>query len=168
MDADDMKIAYNAALVEAEGYCRKSRLEEIIIFANKCDFKKLGVAMCMGLKKEGTILCTILRSNGFQVDSVVCKNGAIPKEHIRIKDHEKIRPGCFEPICNPIGQAKALNDAQTELNIMLGLCVGHDSLFLKYSKAPVTVFAAKDRVLAHNPLGAIYLSETYYKKKLFP
>jgi uncharacterized metal-binding protein len=70
-------------------------------------------------------------------------------------------------MCNPIGQAVFLNKAQTELNIMLGLCVGHDSLFIKYSNAPITVFAVKDRVLAHNPLGAIYLSDSYYKNKLY-
>ena len=70
-------------------------------------------------------------------------------------------------MCNPIGQAKFLSAAKTELNILLGLCVGHDSLFIKHSDAPVTVFAVKDRVLGHNPLAAIYLAEGYYKKKLF-
>jgi len=48
------------------------------------------------------------------------------------------------------------------------LCVGHDSLFIKYSEAPITILAVKDRVLAHNPLGAIYQAESYYKNKLFP
>jgi len=48
------------------------------------------------------------------------------------------------------------NDEQTEFNIVMGLCVGHDSLFLKYSNAPCTVLAAKDRLLGHNPLAAIY------------
>ena len=71
-------------------------------------------------------------------------------------------------MCNPIGQAIFLNEAKTELNIILGLCVGHDSLFIKYSKAPVTVFAVKDRVLGHNPLAVIYQAEAYYKNKLFP
>ena len=70
-------------------------------------------------------------------------------------------------MCNPIEQAAFLNKAQTELNILFGLCVGHDSLFIKYSNAPITVFAVKDRVLAHNPLGAIYLSDSYYKNKLY-
>lgn len=70
-------------------------------------------------------------------------------------------------MCNPIGQAKLLNQSGTQLNILLGLCVGHDSLFLKYSEAPVTVFAVKDRVLGHNPLAAIYMAEGYYKKKTF-
>jgi uncharacterized metal-binding protein len=45
----------------------------------------------------------------------------------------------------------------------MGLCVGHDSLFLKYSNALCTVLAAKDRLLGHNPLAAIYTIESYYR-----
>jgi len=67
-------------------------------------------------------------------------------------------------MCNPIGQALVLNEAKTEFNILMGLCVGHDSLFLKNSDAPVTVFAVKDRVLGHNPLAAIYNYDTYYRR----
>ncbi|MEZ4527485.1 MAG: DUF1847 domain-containing protein [Desulfobacterales bacterium] len=44
-------------------------------------------------------------------------------------------------------QAMVLNQESTELNVMLGLCVGHDSLFLKYAKALCTVLVVKDRVL---------------------
>ena len=167
-DPEVAKIAYNAALVESEGYCKKTRLEEIIDFAQKCGFHKLGVAFCIGLYREAEIFCSILREHGFEVSSVICKNGSIPKEFLGIQDSQKNHPGTYEPMCNPIGQAFFLNKAKTELNIMLGLCVGHDSLFIKYSDAPITVFAVKDRVLAHNPLGAIYLSESYYKDKLYP
>jgi len=161
------QLAYNSALVEAEGYCKSTRLEETMDFAKKCGFKKLGLAFCVGLSHEAKILSSILRHNGFNVNSVICKNGSIPKEFLKIKDNEKVRSGTVEAMCNPIGQAFFLNSAQTDFNIVLGLCVGHDSLFIKYSKAPVTVLAVKDRVLAHNPLGAIYLSESYYKNKLY-
>ncbi|WPC43793.1 DUF1847 domain-containing protein [Clostridium sp. JS66] len=164
---ENYKLAHNSALVEAEGYCRKTRLEEIMDFANKCNFKKLGVAFCVGLSNEAKALCSILKHNGFEVNSVVCKNGSIPKEFLNIKDSEKVRPGTYEAMCNPIGQAIFLNNAKTDLNIILGLCVGHDSLFIKYSDAPITVFAVKDRVLAHNPIGALYLSDGYYKNKLY-
>lgn len=167
LDEENYKLSYNSALVEAEGYLKKTRLEEIMDFADKCGFKKLGVAFCIGLSNEAKILCSILKSNGFEVESVVCKNGSIPKEFLNIKDNQKVRAGTYEPMCNPIGQALFLNKAQTELNIILGLCVGHDSLFIKYSDAPVTVFAVKDRVLAHNPMGVLYLSQSYYKNKLF-
>ncbi|GAA0124548.1 DUF1847 domain-containing protein [Clostridium sp. CTA-19] len=167
LEEENFKLAYNSAIVEAEGYCEKTRLEEIIEFAKKCNFKKLGIAFCVGFSNEAKMLSKILKHNGFEVNSVVCKNGSIPKEFLKIKDNEKVRPGNYEPMCNPIGQATLLNNAKTELNILLGLCVGHDSLFIKYSDAPVTVFAVKDRVLAHNPIGAIYLSESYYKDKLY-
>jgi uncharacterized metal-binding protein len=59
-------------------------------------------------------------------------------------------------MCNPAGQAQLLNEAETQLNIICGLCVGHDAIFAKLSDAPVTTLIAKDRVLAHNPAAAIY------------
>jgi len=165
---ENQKLAYFSALVESEGYCKKTRIEEIMDFSRKCGFKNLGIAFCIGLNQEAKIVAEILTANGFEVNSVVCKNCSIPKEVINIKESEKVRPGTYEPMCNPIGQAFFLNKAGTDLNIVLGLCVGHDSLFMKYSKAPVTVLAVKDRVLGHNPLAAIYLSKGYYKNKLFP
>ncbi|MGI6751778.1 MAG: DUF1847 domain-containing protein [Anaerovoracaceae bacterium] len=167
LNPQNYKLASKSALVEAEGYCKKTRLEEIMIFAEKCGFKKLGLAFCVGFMREAVILHKILKKNSFEIQSVVCKNGSIPKEYVGIKDNEKIDPGNFEPMCNPIGQAILLNECKTDFNIVLGLCVGHDSLFFKYSQAPVTVLAAKDRVLAHNPIGALYLSNSYYKDKLY-
>ena len=71
-------------------------------------------------------------------------------------------------MCNPIGQARLLAEARTELNVLMGLCVGHDSLFFRHSEAPVTVLAVKDRVLGHNPLAAVYLADGYYHTRLFP
>ena len=69
-------------------------------------------------------------------------------------------------MCNPILQAELLNGQKTEFNIALGLCVGHDSLFYKNSQAMVTTLVVKDRVLAHNPVGALYCAEGYYSEKL--
>jgi len=60
-------------------------------------------------------------------------------------------------MCNPIAQAQILNEQLTDFNIVVGLCVGHDSLFFKHSEAPVTVLVAKDRVLGHNPAAALYV-----------
>ncbi len=165
-DEEDQKLAYFSALTESGGYAKKTRLEEIIDFANKCGYQKLGLAFCIGLSKEAKICSEILQSHGFEVESVICKVGSVPKEQLGIKEEEKLRPNTYEPMCNPIGQATLLNEAKTDFNIALGLCVGHDSLFFKYSNAPVTVFAVKDRVLAHNPLGAIYTADSYYKGKL--
>lgn len=167
-EEENHKIAYNAALVESQGYCDKTRIEEIIDFANRCDYKNLGIAFCVGLSKEAKTLYSILKHNGFKVNSLVCKNASIPKEFIGIQEDEKVRPNNYEAICNPIGQAKFLNKMQTDFNIVVGLCVGHDSLFFKYSQAPVTVLVAKDRVLCHNPVAALYLADGYYKNKLYP
>jgi len=166
-EEENHQLAYYSALVEAEGYCKKTRLEETIDFANKCHFKTLGIAFCIGLASEAKTLCSILKNHGFDVYSVACSNGSIPKEFLGIKDSEKVGPGTYEPMCNPIGQATFLNKACTDFNIVLGLCVGHDSLFMKHSDAPVTVLVVKDRVLAHNPVAALYLSNSYYKKKLY-
>jgi len=69
-------------------------------------------------------------------------------------------------MCNPILQALLLNEEKTDFNIIVGLCVGHDSLFMKYSDALTTTLIAKDRVLGHNPAAALYLSESYYTKVL--
>ena len=60
-----------------------------------------------------------------------------------------------------------MNEEKTQFNILLGLCVGHDTLAIKYLEAPVTVLAVKDRVTGHNPLAAVYMAEGYYKKKFF-
>lgn len=166
-EGNNKELARQAAIVEAEGYCEKTRLEEIMDFAHKMDFKKLGIAHCIGLKKEAKTLTKVLKSNGFEVESICCKGGSIPKEFINIKEEEKIEKGQFEAMCNPIGQAFLLDKEGCDLNIILGLCVGHDTLFMKYSKAPVTVLATKDRVLGHNPMAALYLADSYYKDKLY-
>jgi uncharacterized metal-binding protein len=142
-DEMNKKLAVCAAQTEAGGYCEQTRLEEIMGFAERCGFKKLGVAFCAGFKKEAEILTRVLTHNGFTVDSAVCKNGSIPKEELGLSDSEKVRPGTYEPMCNPIGQAMILNRAGTALNLILGLCGGHDSLCIKYSEAPVTVFARR-------------------------
>ncbi len=146
----------------------KPRVQEVCEFAKKMGFQKLGVAFCIGLLKEARALTDILMAQGFEVVSVVCKVGRTPKESIGIKDEEKIRIGEFEAMCSPIAQAMVLNDAKTDFNVVVGLCVGHDSLFFRYSEAPVTVLVAKDRVLGHNPAAALYTSGSYYKRLLRP
>lgn len=158
-------IARNAAIVEATGYHTWTRLEEIIEFCWRTGFEKLGLAFCVGLREEARQVAKFFTGAGFEVSSVVCKTGSLAKEHLGVHENQKVRPGQFEPMCNPIAQAKLLNEAGTQLNVILGLCVGHDTLFIRYSTAPVTVLAVKDRVLAHNPLGAIYAGH-YFAEKL--
>ena len=143
------------------------RIEETIQFAHKCGFKKLGLAFCLGLAREARTLTEILELHDFEVISVGCKLGAVPKERIGLRPEEKIAgPERWESMCNPIAQAEILNAEQVDLAIMLGLCVGHDTLFIKYCRVPLTVLAAKDRVTGHNPLAALYLSSSYYRRLL--
>ncbi|MBN2553853.1 MAG: DUF1847 domain-containing protein [Spirochaetales bacterium] len=144
----------------------KPRIQEICEFAHRMGYRRLGLAFCSGLKREALLVDRVLRSQGFEIVSAICKAGCVPKEHIGIKDEQKIRIGEFEPMCNPVAQAKILNDAGTEFNVVLGLCVGHDSLFFKYADAPTTVLAAKDRVTGHNPLAPFYTLNSYYSRLL--
>jgi uncharacterized metal-binding protein len=146
----------------------KPRIQEVCEFAQKMGFTRLGLAFCGGLQAEGRAASEILEAQGFTVVSVMCKCGGVPKETIGVKDEEKIRIGEFESMCNPIVQAMIFNEEKTDFNILVGLCVGHDSLFLKYSEAYTTVLVAKDRVLAHNPAGALYTRGSYYARLLRP
>lgn len=157
-------IAAEAARTEAAGYGRQTRVEEIMAFARRIGVEHIGVAFCVGLYREARLFVDILEHHGFQVSSACCKVGAIPKEDIGLADHEKIRPGQHENTCNPGGQARLLDAAGCGLHVLVGLCVGHDSIFFQAAKAPVTVLVAKDRVLGHNPVAALYTSRSYYRR----
>jgi uncharacterized metal-binding protein len=163
-DPETRRTARESSVVEAEGYCRWTRVEEIVQFAKRMGFRKIGIANCISFVDHAYVLSGILESHGFEVVSVACKNGNIPKEELGIADHEKIRPGQFEPLCNPVSQAELLNAHGCELNVVMGLCVGHDSLFFKHAQGLTTVLVAKDRVLGHNPVMALHLADTYYSR----
>ncbi len=140
----------------------KPRILEICEFASRMGYKKLGLVFCMGLFKEAVAVREILKAQGFEIVSAGCKAGCVPKEEIGVKDNEKIYIGEHETMCNPVFQAMLVNEAKTDFNVLLGLCVGHDSLVFKYAEAPTTVLAVKDRVTGHNPLAAVYASGNYY------
>ena len=152
--------------IEYLGYCRWPRLREVAEFAKRMGYTRLGMGFCVGLHKEAAIVSRILMDQGFEVVSVACKTGAIPKVDVGYSEEMLLRPGTHESMCNPIAQAKLMNKAETQFNICLGLCVGHDSLFYKYCDAPVTTLVAKDRATGHNPAGAIYCADSYFKKRL--
>jgi uncharacterized metal-binding protein len=163
-DPETRRIAQESARVEAEGYCRWTRVEEIVQFARRMGFRKIGIANCISFVDDAYVLSGILESHGFEVVSVACKNGNIPKEEIGLTDSEKVRPGQFEALCNPIAQAELLAAHGCELNVVMGLCVGHDSLFFQHAKGLSTVLVAKDRVLGHNPVAALHLADSYYSR----
>jgi len=174
---DILKFAHEASIQEAQCYIHrdrkpfvmhptKTRVQETCEFAKKMGYKRLGIAFCVGLHKEALALSQILEAQGFEVVSAICKVGAVPKEKIGLREEDKVLIGEFDPMCNPIAQAMILNKEKTDFNILVGLCVGHDSLFLKYSHALCTVLVTKDRVLGHNPAAALYTSNTYYGRML--
>ena len=164
-DSEVLKSLKVATQIESRYYMQKTRVEELILYAQGMGYQKLGVAFCIGLSQEAATLCEILERD-FEVSSVCCKLCGIDKAYLGLErlHGDAAEQPASEAMCNPIGQALILNRERTDLNIILGLCIGHDTLFTAYSEAPVTTFAVKDRVLAHNPLGALYSG--YYLSKL--
>ena len=173
-DSEDARIASVAARVEGLCYqpipgstavnARWTRVEDTIAFARLMEYRKIGIATCIGLLSETENLSKILRAQGFEVSSVCCKSGSIDKLELGLPESVKVRPGTFEPACNPVAQARFLNEMKTDMNVIVGLCVGHDMLFQKYSEAPVTTLVVKDRVTGHNPVGVLYGQNFYYKR----
>lgn len=164
----------NAAITEREAYepsfAREKgkihpvrpRIREIAEFAKKIGARKLGLAFCIGLADEAGRAARILEKHGLEICSVVCSCGAIDKTEVGIAAEHKIRnPEKFESSCNPLLQAEIMNRIETDFNIIVGLCVGHDMLFTQACKAPVTTLVVKDRILGHNPVAALY--SRYYK-----
>lgn len=147
---ENLALYQKSSSLEVEAYMKYPRVKELIRLAEEMKWKKLGIAFCIGLSEEARRLEELLISHGFEVHSVVCKVGGVGKRELSLDRKDE------ETVCNPILQAMVLNETRTDLNIIMGLCVGHDILFQTNSKAPTTVLVVKDRVLAHNPVGALY------------
>ena len=165
-DSIDAHMAHSAAEVEGTYYGKLTRVEEIIAFASRIGAIKIGIATCIGLIEESKVFVKILRANDLEPYTVICKVGSVDKTEIGIPEDMKVQKGSHETTCNPILQAKLLNQQKTDLNVVVGLCVGHDSLFMRHSEALVTTLITKDRVLGHNPAAALYTAGFYYKKLL--
>jgi len=169
------EFARLSCVQEAEGYGErekgyamirpiKPRIVEIMEFAAKLKVARLGMAFCVGLRKEAAVVEEIFRTNGFEVVSVVCKAGRTGKDTLGVTREQQVDPTRErETMCNPVLQALVLNRHETGLNVLLGLCVGHDSLVMSHSRAMCTVLAVKDRLLGHNPLIPVYQYDSYYR-----
>ena len=123
---------------------RIDRVHEIIAYASEAKISNIGIANCISFNKEAIQLEGILRNAGFEVEKVHCKYGKVP--------FEDLLPGYRGTSCNPAGQAKYLEEKDTHLNIMMGLCLGHDIIFNSKSKAPVTPLIVKDRKTKHKTI----------------
>ena len=173
-ESEDARLARVAAKVEGMCYQRTAgseaivprwtRVEDTIALAKLMEYRRIGIATCIGLLEETKQLAGILEAQGLVPYSVCCKAGSIDKLELGIDEGDKVRPGTFEPACNPVAQARICNRIGTDMNIIIGLCVGHDMLFAKHSAAPVTTLVVKDRVTGHNPAAVLYGQNFYYKR----
>jgi len=173
-ESEDARIAFVAARVEGLCYVKDSasgavtarwtRVEDTIAFARLMNYRRIGIATCIGMLDEAERLCAILKAQDLEPLSVCCKAGSIDKLELGLAEEDKVRPNTFEPACNPIAQAEICNRLETDMNIILGLCVGHDMLFNRHSRAPVTTLVVKDRVTGHNPIAVLYGQNFYYKR----
>ncbi len=174
-DADETAFARQATVQEITGHAKpdaqghyrfspaKPRIVEIVEFAKRMNYRKLGLIFCGGSRREGAVTQQILEVNGFEVISVMCKVGRNPKSIYGLEPSREVtEKDMAASACNPKLQALVANDARVDFNILLNLCVGHDSLVVKHLDAPVTVFSVKDRLTGHNPLAPIYMYDTYY------
>lgn len=159
------RLARTSAEIEGEFYGRLTRVEETLELIRRMGYKKIGIASCVGLMNETRIFTKILKARKIDYYTVGCKVGAVDKTEIGVPEEKKLNHGCgHESMCNPIMQAKVLEQQGTDFNIVIGLCVGHDTLFLKHTHAPTTVMVVKDRVLGHNPVAALYTANTMYSR----
>ncbi|HPR41377.1 MAG TPA: DUF1847 domain-containing protein [Candidatus Methanofastidiosa archaeon] len=154
-----------ATKVEKDGFAKVNgknapcypRLREIVEYAKASGMTHIGLAFCKAVSNEAAIVGKVLESFGLEVDAILCKCGGINKEDVGVPKENKIRgPDAFEPSCNPVVQAQILNDRGTDINVLIGLCLGHDMIFTKHSNALVTTLIVKDKVTGNNPQAALY------------
>ena len=164
-DELNQRLMQVSAQIESQFYSKYTRVEETIEFIKEFGAKKVGIATCVGLINETGIFASLLKKHNIEYYAVGCKIGAVEKSEIGIPIENTLLKGAkYESMCNPIMQAMALNAQKTDLNIVIGLCVGHDSLFIRYSQAPVTVMIVKDRVTGHNPAVPLYTCKSIYSR----
>ncbi|MDO5725738.1 MAG: DUF1847 domain-containing protein [Tissierellia bacterium] len=156
----------NSSEIEKDGYRMWPRVKETMELIRRMNYERVGFCFCKGLSKEARILTDIFKRNGIDLITAMCKTGGVDKSKIGIPDSEKIKPGHFEPMCNPVAQALILNKANTQLNIVMGLCVGHDALFYKFSDALCTTIVVKDRVTGNNPCVVLYGADGYFNNRI--
>jgi uncharacterized metal-binding protein len=161
LEPDTEKLHLAAAKVLKRGGVDWSRVQQCIEFARELSAKKVGLAICVGLIREGREFARFLDRAGFQVISVACMVGGLKAQETGIPE-EWVNPLGIS--CNPIVQAEIMNQEGTELNFIYGLCVGHDTIFIKRSEAPVTYVVVKDMVTGNNP--AAVLLSPYHRMKL--
>jgi len=144
-------VAADRTPFSEEGRLR-SRVEELVAFAKARGVSRVGVAFCVSLIREAQRLAEILASHGLGAELVCCRVGAIDYGEVNLP---KANPGKFAAVCNPVAQARLLNEAGVGLVAQVGLCIGHDLILQETCAAPVTTLVVKDRALDHSPVKAL-------------
>jgi uncharacterized metal-binding protein len=145
-----MQVA-NDAPFTPDGRLR-NRVEELVFFAQSRGMQRIGVAFCVSLLKEAQELGRILVAEGLEAELVCCRVGAVDYDEIGLP---KAHPDKFAAICNPVAQARLLDDRGVDLIVQMGLCIGHDLILQQEARAPVTTLVVKDRALDHHTIRAL-------------
>jgi uncharacterized metal-binding protein len=159
---DNLEIYRAAANVIQKGYEKWPRIREAVEFSKELGLKKIGLASCVGLISELGLVTKLFTDAGFEVVSIACQIGKVSPEERGVTFNTKGNHGLT---CNPIAQAGICNQEGTQLNFLLGLCLGHDILFMRHSNAPVSTLIVKDRVTGHNPAAVLYAD--HLRRSLF-
>ncbi len=161
----------------AKGAQAKSvdRIHEVIEYAHFMGYKKIGIAGCIGMHDELRIVTQMLKAGGgLEVSTVMCKSGSVHKKELDVPSKYRMTTqtgyGIGVIACNPVAQALVFNDEGTDMNCILGLCVGHDSIFMKHSEAPAISLVVKDRSNGHNPASILYgfYGDNYFGRRPSP
>ncbi len=142
-DGPSVSLLRNSALVEARGYGRWNRLREVGELSLLMGFRRVGLAHGPGTLGEATRAASYLSSVGLT----------------------PILPDPDEA-GGPRLQAERFRISGTEMNVVVGLGVASEALFVKSSHVPTVVLLARDLRLRHNPAAALYLSRSYLQDAL--
>jgi len=142
-DPEVRHLVSEAARIESGGYCRWSRVREVIEFARLMGWQRLGIACAPDTRREAALAARRFLDAGLEV--------TLPGDSVPMSAAER---------------AARMAEADTQLNVVAGLPVAAEAVFLKTSRAPVTSLVARDLALQHNPVAALYTRRSYYRKKL--
>ena len=153
-----------AAALTSERCANLTRVQEPMEFAARMGARKIGIATCTMLLDESRTLRKLLERAGFEVFGVACKVEGNRRADLGLAPAAGGGEGPV--LCNPVMQARLLEEEGTDLNIVMGLCVGHDTLFYRHSHAPTTTLVTKDHVTGHNACAGLYASKSVYRRRL--
>ncbi|MDI6819623.1 MAG: DUF1847 domain-containing protein [Candidatus Hodarchaeaceae archaeon] len=155
--AGNLKLYQKSSSLEVEGYMRYPRVKEPIRLAEGMGWNKLGMAFCIGLSEEAKKLQEVLKCTVLKFIRLCVKLVALRRKN-SLPERKRSRMQSNSPSDGPQRGWNGFERHRGSLH-------RPRHLFQRYSKAPTTTLIVKDRVLAHNPVGALY-SRYHFKKLL--